>query len=69
MIAATVTITDEVLGFAKTKNNKDVMEFMLNYGFRQGKIVEQDSAGYEAELHSASRLNDEEVIGKMYVTF
>lgn len=69
MIASEVTISDAFFAFAKTKINKDINEFMENYGYRQGKIIEQDDKGFVAELHSSTRPDDDEITGMMYVTF
>lgn len=69
MIASEVTITDEFFGMVKTKINKNINDFMADYGFRQGKIILKHDDGFVAELHSARRNNDEEITGTMYVTF
>ena len=69
MIASSVTITDEHFGFTKTKFDKNINEFMENFCYRQGKIIEKNDSGFVAELHSATRLDDEAVIGKMHVIF
>ena len=69
MIASEVTIMDTFFAFTKTKFDKNINEFMENYCYRQGKIIEQDEVGFVAELHSATRLDDETVTGMMYVTF
>lgn len=69
MIASSVTITDKHFGFVMTKFDKNVQEFMENYCYRQGKIIEKDDKGFVAELHSATRLDDETITGKMHVIF
>ena len=69
MIASSVTITDEHFGFTITKFDKNVQEFMENYCYRQGKIIEKNDKGFVAELHSSTRLDDETVTGKMHVIF
>lgn len=69
MIVSEVTISDAFFAFAKTKFNKNINEFMENFSYRQGKIIEQDDKGFVAELHSATRRDDEEITGMMYVTF
>ena len=69
MIASSVTITDDHFGFVMTKFNKNVQEFMEDYCYRQGKIIEKNDNGFVAELHSSTHLNDDTVIGKMHVIF
>lgn len=69
MIASMVTITDASFAFAKTKINKNINDFMADYCYRQGKTIEEDETGFAAELHSATRLDDDEVTGMMYVIF
>lgn len=69
MIVSSVTISDEMFGFVMTKFDKNVQEFMQNYCYRQGKIIEKNDKGFVAELHSATRLDDETVTGKMHVIF
>lgn len=69
MIASSVTITDEDFGFVKTKFDKNVQEFMDNYSYRMGKIIQENDKGFVAELHSANRPNDDSVLAKMTVIF
>lgn len=69
MIASSVTIIDDDFGFVMTKFDKNVREFLENYCYRQGKIIEKNDNGFVAELHSATRLDDETVTGKMHVIF
>lgn len=69
MIASSVTITDEHFGFAKTKFDKNVLDFLDDYSFRQGKITFQNKQGFTAELHSRTRLEDDTVTGHMVVIY
>lgn len=69
MVVSEVTITDAFFAFAKTKINKNINDFMADYCFRQGKTIEEDETGFTAELHSATRLDDDEITGMMYVIF
>lgn len=69
MIVSSITITDENMGFAKTKFDKNVLDFLDDYSFRQGKITFQNKQGFNAELHSRTRLEDDTVIGHMVVIY
>ena len=69
MIVSKVTIVDHNLGFVKTKTDKNVLHFLENYSFRQGKVTEQNRDGYIAELVSANNPDDPSVIGEVLVTY
>lgn len=69
MIASFVTITDEHFGFAKTKFDKNVLDFLDDYSYRQGKITFQNKQGFTAELHSRIHSEDDTVIGHMVVIY
>lgn len=69
MIVSSVTILDEHLGFVMTKFDKNVLDFLDDYSFRQGKITFQNKEGFTAELHSRTRLEDDTVTGHMVVIY
>lgn len=50
MIASMVTITETATGFSKTKINKNVYNFLEDYGLGMGKDIYLSRAGFDAEL-------------------
>lgn len=68
MIASTVTIVDDVYGVIRTKNDKDVQEFLHDFAFVQGDI-EPVEGGYEADLFTVSDENLTTILGRIFVTF
>lgn len=63
MIASMVTITDNATGFSKTKTNKNVYDFLEDYGLGMGKDIYLSRAGFDAELLAPNG----DVIGKITV--